>query len=188
MTYEAPQVPLNEAIYPRTPENYPQAGLFNVDAMPDDYIAMLGRSLDREQVRMGEESGSSTREEDVAVSELMAHLGADIAQMAMTNPERGRSLIARLAQSENVHHRNMAGFAAVALGFRGDYEFARGILFDTYERDHSGPGGFNSLSNEHIDELTELLNQMRPDLAADLQRRFADHHRRVFGIEPDAPI
>src|SRR5262245_28121321 len=137
MMHEVPRVPLNETIYPRTAENYPRPGLFNVEAMPDGYIAMIGRSFDREQVRMGRERVTSTREEDVAISELMVHLGADIAQMVVTSPERGRSLMLRLAQSNDVHDRNLAGSAAVALGFRGDYEFARDLLLGTYERDHS---------------------------------------------------
>lgn len=181
MTCEVPQVPPNEAIYPRTPENFPQPGLFNVDAMPDDYIAMLGRSLDGEHVRMSGQR--STREEEVAATELMGHLGADIAQMVMTNPERGRAFMSRLVQSDNVHERNVAASAAVPLAFRGDYEFARDTLLTAYERELNEHDP-SDLADAYLNELASVLKSIRPDLARDLEQRAADIQTSVYGPDP----
>src|SRR5262245_23191139 len=112
----------------------PERGLFDVDAMSDDQIVALGRALDREHLRLCDEGDLSD------VSEVTAHLitslGTEIGDMTARNPDRGKALLQRLAQSDNDHDLNVAINASIVLGLV-DYEYTRDMLLSIDARARS---------------------------------------------------
>lgn len=153
--------------YPGRPEGYPGPGLFNVGAMSNDQIVMLGRALDREDIRL---TGKTQQLDPLNMTAgMIEHLGSDIAQMVTSDPERGRDFLSNLARSEVVNDRNLAAAAAVPLALNGEYEFARDVLLIAQQADRSQ--GDVGLADGRASDLVKLLRQTRPDQADDLERR-----------------
>jgi hypothetical protein len=167
----------NHDYYSQFPEGYPQAGLFNLSAMSDEQITMLGRVLDQGHERMADENARLPQQEQVSMETaaiLLDHLGADIALMATTSPERGKAFLSRLANSDNLYDRNLAAASAVPLALSGDYEFARNVLFNAYRNDLSQGTDLEGMADARVKDLIELLRHTRPDQAVDLERQWDD--------------
>ena len=181
MSYEVSPPARNEIDrLTRFPEGYPQPGLFGVDLMNDHQIAMTGRALDIEKDRMIYESARTTagtesqvlRNQIDETGALLEHLGSDLAQLAMRNPERGGSLLKELASNDDLHIRNTAAAAAIPLGLGGGYELAFDTLATAYERDESRRETREGMSDARFLDLLRGLRAQAPSVATILERRW----------------
>lgn len=164
MTHEVP--PVGPDWYSRFPEGYPPAGLFNLDAMTDGQIISMGLAFDRDIWR---EDASPDPTSADGTDALFEHLGSDLAQLAVHNPERGLSLLDRLARSDDESERRIALAACPPL-CRSDYETGSRIFLTAVDKTKEVRGNQDDLAGAQ--SLTTRL--LPPDLAHELDRRAYD--------------
>jgi hypothetical protein len=164
MAHEGP--PGGHDYYAQFPEGYPPAGLFNVDAMTDGQIASMGIAFDRDIDRMAVPEVASTEGPDT----LFEHLGSDLAQLAMRDPERGVALLMRLAQSDDARERRVALVACPPLG-RLDYAAGVSIFLAANDKIKEVNGDYDDVAG-----TLALMTRLLPgDLAADLDQIAYEH-------------
>jgi hypothetical protein len=168
MAHEGP--PGGHDYYSQFPEGYPPAGLFNVDAMTDGQIVSMGTAFDRGISREDESRAGPTEGPDT----LLEHLGSDLAQLAMRDPDRGLALLGRLAQSDDASERRIALAACPPL-VRLNYETGCSVFLSTSDKirsiDSGDPDGYHDVLGAHM----IMMDLLPSDLAADLDRQAYDH-------------
>jgi hypothetical protein len=164
MSHEIPQ--------PEQPEReyQPRTGLFNVAAMSDDEILLMGRAFEERGIllRRADENDSAAD----ALFSLDDSLTADVDALASSNPERLKELVHRTALSQNAYERCFAADHVASL-FSSDWAFARDVIVHLHIADR--PSEEVDFGRDYPDSLNEAQCKMTPEQVSDYNAHISLH-------------
>jgi hypothetical protein len=143
----------------------PRTGLFNVDAMSEDEIVILYRSLALLVEQVQDESG----DEDTVGNEMWEVLAADVRGLVARDPERVKNLVHRCTMSHKAVDREFAAYTAASL-IDYDYSFTRdALVFLEAVPDRESVEGHYDIASEAGGILTVVIeSEFEPPSAGEI--------------------
>ncbi|WP_406176086.1 hypothetical protein [Streptomyces sp. NBC_00996] len=127
----------------------PRVGLFNIEAMSDEQVTLMARSLAAMSDTLGEIDTQN------ACNAMLEGLGADVRSLAQRNPERVKGLVETTMRSDCPSDQELAAYAVAGL-IDHDYSFTREALVYLYcdtQDSYASEAAYNAickLANERL--------------------------------------